>query len=608
MKKTNKKSSAGKTLAIAAGVLGGAALAARAVRKQRELEEEEPLIALVEEGVSLFSVVHPSGLLTTPGADTKRVDLEVQLATDIAAATQNDTGAALPVLSADAEGTFEQEAFEILVGNTGRTESDIFRHFLAPNEYGFAVLGNKIVVAGTNLTTTQRAVALFIEFLGGRAVSDANGRKTLWLAQDEQQYAAADEWLVDIPAFTAGSFAGTHDADLGSLLFRYEETAPEDFEQYCALLEQSGYTLFQRNDIEGNLHAIYTGEPGQVCVSYIPFENAVRITTTKAGEYELPHHLEPPVFEKLCESSLTQLACDYTRHEYGMGYIVALENGSFVLFDGGDNRNTGTFIDLLYKKLTELNKRPDGKIVIEGWFLSHTHVDHYGTFANFCYKYGKEVTVEQVFFSTTSAAFEYNAVSPDRYIQNNMAQLRESIPGAKFVKVHAGMRFYLGNAAFEILHTPQDLYPLTPFYFNDTSIVWRMFMNGESSMWLGDIADRGSDVMCARYGDYLRSDVVQVSHHGYVGGTVELYERIAGRIALWPVNQVWYDRMIAPDFRYYKENITAANLAEAVYVAEQDITLTVPYTPPVKQKKRRAAKKASDTAEKPKTRRKKAEA
>ena len=171
------------------------------------------------------------------------------------------------------------------------------------------------------------------------------------------------------------------------------------------------------------------------------------------------------------------------------------------------------------------------------------------------------------------------------------------------------MRFYLGNAAFEILHTPNDLYPQTPHFFNDTSIVWRMLMNGESSMWLGDIADRGSDVLCAKYGDYLKSDVVQVSHHGYVGGTVELYEKIAGRIALWPVNQVWYDRMIAPDFRYYQENITAVNLAEAVLVAEKDITVTVPYTPPVQKRTRRPAK-ATDGEQKtkaPRTRRKKSE-
>ena len=39
------------------------------------------------------------------------------------------------------------------------------------------------------------------------------------------------------------------------------------------------------------------------------------------------------------------------------------------------------------------------------------------------------------------------------------------------------------------------------------------------------------------YGDYLKSDVLQVTHHGLIGGDKELYELINPEICFWPINE-----------------------------------------------------------------------
>ena len=56
-------------------------------------------------------------------------------------------------------------AFEILVGNTNREESQTFLSNLLWNDYGYAIVGNKIVIAGHTDQGTTKAVKHFIEHI-----------------------------------------------------------------------------------------------------------------------------------------------------------------------------------------------------------------------------------------------------------------------------------------------------------------------------------------------------------------------------------------------------------------------------------------------------------
>ena len=578
---SNKKS-IGCKLGLAAGLATGAAVMAYIKNRRKKEATEEGLEALLEKRLCLladkgkteYAVVYNKDLDCGDMANADTGDIEVRLAKRLAALLSDETGASFAALSTTLREDADPSVIpEILIGHTGREESRRFRDSLALNEYGFEVKGGKVLVAGTNLTTTERAVELFSEFVKG-AVNEGRleAREGLRIVEK------ADDWFVDIPEFEGGVRFGTHDADLGSLMIYYTDTTAEDFEKYCKKLEKAGYKRWQRNDIEGNLHAGYESKNGFIYVYYTPYEKAVRIVTNKAGEYALPMNTEKKRQKKVAEAKIVQLACDYTRHDYGMGYIVALENGNFVIFDGGDNRNTNTYVDVLISKLRELNKRPDGKIVIEGWFISHVHVDHYGTFENFCYKYGKEVEIQQLIWNTPSENYACNSVSPDRKLQAHLPEMQKAMSKPmRVVKVHAGMRFYLGNAEFEILHTTEDIFPKTPFYFNDTSTVWRMNYKGQSSMWLGDVAEKGSEAMCKKYGPCLKSDIVQVSHHGYVGATVELYTHVAADVALWPINSKYYDKMILPAFPQYVENKYVEHSATENIIADVDVALSIPY-------------------------------
>ena len=56
----------------------------------------------------------------------------------------------------------DPNACEILIGRTNRPESDEFLRTLKANEYGFAVIGNKLVITGWSDLTINLAMDLFI--------------------------------------------------------------------------------------------------------------------------------------------------------------------------------------------------------------------------------------------------------------------------------------------------------------------------------------------------------------------------------------------------------------------------------------------------------------
>lgn len=59
----------------------------------------------------------------------------------------------------------ETTEFEILVGNTNREESQTFLSNLLWDDYGYAIVGNKLVIAGHTSEGTLNAIKLFLEHL-----------------------------------------------------------------------------------------------------------------------------------------------------------------------------------------------------------------------------------------------------------------------------------------------------------------------------------------------------------------------------------------------------------------------------------------------------------
>ena len=105
-------------------------------------------------------------------------------------------------------------------------------------------------------------------------------------------------------------------------------------------------------------------------------------------------------------------------------------------------------------------------------------------------------------------------------------------------QARTGQRYAFGNAIIEILGTFDDL---APFYVradssNHTSMIFSVTLAGQKLMSLGDATSYGLILAAKRYGDYLKSDFLQLSHHGYGDGSSDhsFYEKVDAPVVLHP--------------------------------------------------------------------------
>ena len=94
--------------------------------------------------------------------------------------------------------------------------------------------------------------------------------------------------------------------------------------------------------------------------------------------------------------------------------------------------------------------------------------------------------------------------------------------GTTFYRARTGQKYYFGDAVIEILWTFEDIAPHNIYEdrTNPTCIGFSIEIAGQKLMITGDTSTEEFLVAGIRYGDYLKSDIVQLSHHGYGDGNV----------------------------------------------------------------------------------------
>ena len=275
-------------------------------------------------------------------------------------------------------------------------------------------------------------------------------------------------------------------------------------------------------------------------------------------------------YKKVTETSIS--AVGVQANSVGTAYVIQLEDGSFIVVDGGqrqtDMLQTNDEGDNLYKVMSKLHydafKDEAGgvpeTITIRAWYLTHSHYDHFYGFSAFAYQYGKGNKVD-----TTKATLVDNKYKADiqniithivsnsvQNISNSNTELQiitnfiSSIQysnggGANYVRAHAGQVLYFANVKLEILMTPEDYNPIRMSNTNDGNTIIRMNVSSKdnqssetSMLFTGDACINQSRYLCATYGDYLESDMVTMAHHGNIGSETALYEEVQARILWYP--------------------------------------------------------------------------
>ena len=536
------------------------------------VSELESTNDIIKNGIAIYSIVR--------GEDSN--DNIAGYARDIYNAIFDATGIALEIKTDYLKRgeVADSTSYEILIGDTNRPESKEVKDSLKANEYAVKTVGNKIVIMGWYDATTVKAKDAFIIDIAGSVGRKIGDKRDLLITKDNGKKGIGNSsWIVDVPKYMGGSLANIADVDSNIYEMVYTDTSTEEFGAYCKSLESSGYTLYDKNEKNGNIYCSYFKSDKQLVYAYYTaYEESVRIIVSPFNDGLLPLTFNSS--ENVTTFSVTQLGLDYAAEAGGMSYIITLEDGSFIVIDGG--MAEGTNVDHLHKKLQELNKR-SGTPVIAAWYLTHVHIDHCGAFTAFASKYGNQYRLEYAIHnipSKTVADLSPDGPMSSYYASGNYMNAVNAFVGeVKVVRVHTGMRINIHGAEFEVLYTWEDCFPNVLTTVNDSSVVMRMTLAGQTFLWTGDIQKQASSIIVSIWGDYVKSDYLQLAHHGwYNGGSWEFYRIIEPTVVFWSNHTTAFENNYTSLTNPAGQLNRLGCIREHIVSGRGDRTLVVPYT------------------------------
>lgn len=502
---------------------------------QSESREEVEGLPIVRNGVTDYTIVIPDGAdeAVVSAAGTLRAAL-AKLAPigDFITDFDYRHGQATP----------KADDRMILIGDTCLPKSRAALETVGLGDFILKADGNDIVVNGWESSAIVSGVTELI-----RAIKVHSDGKNVTLPQN---LCTVREVNPTVNAMHLerldGTRGGLSDSGNGGRCVTVTGVSGDGFSAYASALESAGYTAGAVNTIDGLSYRSYISEDYALHLLYTKAEQKVRVIAESRSGSALPPTEAENVYEKTVPSLAISVSielsdiCDAKNGTgyNGMCYIYRLADGSFLVWDGGWNQPEQG--ERIYSLLRAYSPDAD-RITVAAWIITHPHSDHIGGFVNFANRYtGKNgVTVERVIYSLPSADFQSQTK-----ITQNVSKLTSAVraTGATVTQAHPGQVFRIRNAKLEILWT-LDLYGKDKLdEVNTSSIVSRLELEGQSFLMLGDMSFSARKAIMQIYGDALKSDFVQVAHHGADGGgSVDFYEAVGARYVLWPASTLLYE-------------------------------------------------------------------
>lgn len=348
-----------------------------------------------------------------------------------------------------------------------------------------------------------------------------------------------DSFSYDIPVPDEFLACELYQGSGGTEIGRYENADESRFSDYSAALADAGFELYDENEIDGNLFRSFFKDDIAVFVSWFSRTGTLRVIAEPKGE--MPPLTDP--YEARYETLLTGMKGETCVAAEGMGYIVRLADGSFVIIDGGmgdpDHVDSDKLMNILLSQKPEDAEKP----VIAAWIFTHLHGDHIGVFNCFSLDHHDDVIIERLYYNFPRDEETAHSDSPYmlddtiyRYTQFRK-NLNDFYAGVPVVKLHSGNHFVVRNASFDVLYAYDDLYPLTIMDggMNENSLLIKMTVEGQSVLWTGDFAKNATDLVLREYETALRSEIVQMAHHGF-NGSAAFYSAVDPTYSLLPVS------------------------------------------------------------------------
>lgn len=206
--------------------------------------------------------------------------------------------------------------------------------------------------------------------------------------------------------------------------------------------------------------------------------------------------------------------------------IIQTSQGNLIVVDGG----LGADGDYLKSQILARGGH------VSAWLITHPHGDHVGAL----YKILQDeaagipsgITIDGIYYSFADRDW-YSLHDKDEVtMAHSIIGTLEGLPESMLHTVSKGQTIQVDDAAILVMN---DRYELGSDKGNNAGIVYKIYINGKSILFLGDMAEEGGNRLLADVGaELLKSDIVQMAHHGQNGVGEAVYKAIDPEICLWP--------------------------------------------------------------------------
>ncbi len=236
-----------------------------------------------------------------------------------------------------------------------------------------------------------------------------------------------------------------------------------------------------------------------------------------------------------------------------MSFVIVTKQNNAIVIDGGREED----MPLLKEYLAGRH--------ISAWILTHPHTDHVSGFMREMQKNGcADFDIEKVYynFPDYQTLLKAENVPWKEYFLTDINEIlpvfeqTEPLFANKSHKVQQGERLIVDEVEIEFLYTVHDGLYANPM--NDASLVFKVTTPNKTVLFLGDLGPDGGDILYKESRHKLKSDIVQMAHHGHMNVSMEVYAAIEPKACLWCARQWLYDE---------KEEVYATQTADFLYKA-----------------------------------------
>lgn len=206
-----------------------------------------------------------------------------------------------------------------------------------------------------------------------------------------------------------------------------------------------------------------------------------------------------------------------------LSIVIKSPNGKLIVIDGGWEADAD--------KLSSLILQQGGKV--DAWLITHPHEDHVGALCAILNDSARKIKIDKIYCSLATPEW-YRQVSPTGAgIADQLLSAFTKLPvGTVTNNIGRGTEININDVNIRVLNN-RGVYTYNGV--NNSSLVYKIRVSGQSILILGDLAyDGGKDLIKTCTVAELKSDIVQMAHHGQQGVDQDAYALIAPTTCLWP--------------------------------------------------------------------------